>query len=211
MKTGQETWLTHVRTYATHAAWSPLGNEIAFSSTEGVFLIGPDGNGFKRLTHTGRNAPCYDDSGVTWSPDGSQIAFARTDCEFVPSAIRDDSGIYVMNADGSGLHLVFHSDSTQLDLGDITWSPDSATLAFDYTGGVYVISPDGTGLRPLVLKAQSPVWSPDGGAIGVMPYFVGGLRRPGVVLIVDTSGRKLAAVRLPPATQVTGFAWSSRS
>ena len=208
MRTGHLTWLTNVPAEAYYAAWSPLGNEIAVSNSYGIFLIRPDGGGFKRLTHTGRNAQCYDDSGVTWSPDGSQIAFARTDCSLL-SASRDDSGIYVMNADGSGLHMVFHSDSTQGGLGEIAWSPDSKTLAFDYTGSVYLMSQDGTGIRPLVVGEQTPTWSPDGGAIAVIQSFLG-VRRGGV-MIVDLSGRQLEEVRVPPGTTVVGLKWSPHS
>jgi hypothetical protein len=73
-------------------AWSPDGAWIAFStdrdSPDGrsyVALIGPDGRGFTRLVPGRRPA---------WSPDGSRIVFVGE---------ADTPGLYLMNADGSGL------------------------------------------------------------------------------------------------------------
>jgi hypothetical protein len=92
-----------------------------------------------------------------WSPDGSRIAFGQ-DLGW-PS-----SGIYVINADGSGLERVGNGWSP-------AWSPDGRRLAFagwhDGQGAIFVTSVDDP-TRPAVRIGfdrgyhNSPTWSPDG-------------------------------------------------
>src|SRR5437870_3508530 len=68
--------------------WSPDGTKIAFSGYDGssqIYVVNADGSSVSRLTSIGSA------SSPVWSPDGSKIAFSGYD------------GIYVMNADGSGL------------------------------------------------------------------------------------------------------------
>ncbi len=74
--------------------WSPDGTKIAFSRAFGgnpqVCSMKADGTQIQRLTHDS----AYD-ALPTWSPNGANIAFWR-----------NGSGIYVMQANGTGLHLV---------------------------------------------------------------------------------------------------------
>ena len=76
-------------------AWSPSGDEIAFTALSGgdynVWIARTDGTG------TWRNLTASDSTGEyqpAWSPDGTQIAYASD---------RDgDNDIYITNADGTG-------------------------------------------------------------------------------------------------------------
>lgn len=57
---------------ALYPAFSPTGARVAFSRFGvGIFTIGSDGSGLRRLTTNGR------DSYPTWSPDGRTVAFVR--------------------------------------------------------------------------------------------------------------------------------------
>ena len=95
---------------ANDPAWSPDGSVIAFNSPaegnqggdQNIFTIRPDGTGLTQLTaHMSANADGT--QGVfhpSWSPDGKQILFTHN-----PST-GDVGDLYVVNRDGTGLHLV---------------------------------------------------------------------------------------------------------
>lgn len=53
-------------------AWSPTGNRVLWSDSAGMFVVGADGQGRKRLLKA--IAPGWAPHG-TWSPDGTQVAF----------------------------------------------------------------------------------------------------------------------------------------
>lgn len=87
-----------------------------------------------------------------WSPDGRQLAFTQV-------ARR---GIFVMNADGTGLRRV--TTSPTLDVQP-AWSPDGKRLAFSRKNEIYVVGVNGKGLRRLTrnrIQELEPTWSPRG-------------------------------------------------
>ena len=129
----------------------------------------------------------YDNGWAAWSPDGSRLAFdsART----APWAGGDLKEVFTMRPDGSDVRQVTHLG---FYAGQPTWSADGQWIAFttdggDYptTQGIYVIHPDGTGLRRVVGLPPGPrsVWldaprfSPDGKQIAYT-YFEGGKQTP---------------------------------
>jgi Tol biopolymer transport system component len=95
--------------------WSPDGSRIVFADTNGVlWLISPDGTDLTELfvddkvAHVRRSAIT-----PTWSPDGTQVLFglSPTPSAFDPSP----NGLYVIDADGTGLTLVIGGNDFKRD------------------------------------------------------------------------------------------------
>jgi TolB protein len=89
--------ITFEGSYNTSPAWSPEGDLIAYVSRVGgrfqICTVDPFGIASTVLTGEGNNED------PEWSPDGMHIVFSSTG--------RSDSGIYIMNRDGSAKHLIF--------------------------------------------------------------------------------------------------------
>jgi Tol biopolymer transport system component len=129
-----------------------------------LFLVAVDGSGVRQLNDRSTTVAMWDRAGdpATWSPDGKSIAFAAsTDYD------KRKSGVYVVSADGSGLHRVGPPTRSTITA---RWSPDGSWIAFHegspVDGDLVVIRPDGSDRR--VLKNTDgccPVWSPDSRAL----------------------------------------------
>jgi Tol biopolymer transport system component len=91
--------------------------------------------------------------GIAWAPNGRTIAL---------SVGTPDNGIWLVEADGSGLRRL-----TDLGFG-LAWSPDSQDLAFmrlvNGHWSISTISVDSGRIRDLG-AGQNPQWSPDGSRI----------------------------------------------
>lgn len=134
-----------------HATFPGTNGKIAFSRDVGgnrdIFSINADGTGLVNLTNTAT----VGESQPNWSPDGQKIVYSR-------------SGIWVMNADGSG--------QTQLRAtgSDPAWSGDGQKIVFvDVPGGhrLYTMNSDGSGATSIFSpsgfeRPGSPNWSPNG-------------------------------------------------
>jgi TolB protein len=182
--------------------WSPDRRRIAFSRNADIapeiLVIDVDGKGgIVRLAEGADPA---------WSPDGTKIVFASNG-----SRPGSASGIYVMNADGSGIRqLTSPNNFDQCPQGTSAsdlkpdWSPDGKTILFErdfsideFTDGldcggsgsiinVYIMNADGTEvrrLRPVDLwdSDGEPAWSPDG-------QFVAFSKESGGVFVVRADG-----------------------
>lgn len=102
-----------------------------------------------------------DNYAVDWSPDGTRLIFGRQGIG------AGDDTLFIVNVDGSDLHEI-----VALDLHAIgpRWSPDGSEIAFvsktnpDWGGDVYMVRPDGTGLRRLTTVGfiGQPAWTREG-------------------------------------------------
>ena len=101
------------------AAWSPDGTKVAFPGLpdpknpdfRAIFVANADGSGAHPVTS--EPSPLSPHKPV-WSPDGNQIAFI------------DDSGIRLMNADGTNLHTLVQAKPHIVY--DVTWGLVPADL-----------------------------------------------------------------------------------
>jgi TolB protein len=153
------------------SAWSPAGDRIACqgftdeepSEKNGMYTVrSSDGGGLLRLTH-GR--PPGDVPG-DYSPDGSRIVFLRSDPS--PHACHECGAIFVIKIDGSRLRRITPRDFAQGSTG--SWSPNGRWILFrGRRGKLYIVHPNGRGLRRVVLHdgpghsfVDSASWSPNG-------------------------------------------------
>lgn len=139
-------------------AWSPDSQHIAFVSYRDrnplfnydIYVVDVDTAELHRLTQE----PVFEQY-PAWSPDGNSIVFTQ-------QGIHYGNDIYIMNADGSDLHLLVED---AWGYGPV-WSHDGRHIAFYNTlgsnAGIYVMDADGTNVHHLVTNlAVDPVWSPD--------------------------------------------------
>jgi eukaryotic-like serine/threonine-protein kinase len=88
-------------------------------------------------------------------------------------AFLSDSGghanLWVVNTDNGGLRQITHERDPNAAVGVPVWSPDGHAIAFvssrgnqGLTFGVWVVDPDGSGLRVVANPGLGPAWSSDG-------------------------------------------------
>src|SRR5262245_1977414 len=144
--------LTSSSAFNARPTWSPDGSRIAFESVADrnadVYVMNADGSGLTRLTSD--TAGDYD---PVWSPDGERIAFASD---------RSPSGIYVMRADGSDVHLI-ETDGDVANL-NLAWAPDGRSLVFSSSRGsgfaraVFVLDLSSNDVTQIT--DRGPLWGP---------------------------------------------------
>jgi TolB protein len=138
----------------------------------------------------------------SWSPDGQQIVYYKVVRDPAQDKVTDSS-IFIVNADGSGLHELALPSETPW--GDPNWSPDGTRIVFGsypiregIAGGnaeVYSVRPDGTDLQQLTnlgVGSGAPSWTPDGAHI-----FFWGFQ---TFYLMDPDGGNAKAINRPALT-----------
>ena len=164
------TWanLTHDKDDQSAPAWSPDGQQIAYTTyrirEKGVlYRMQSDGTEITRIIDHENT-----DANPSWSPDGRQLVFdsvSTCSTDRVPNF-----DIFVMNIDGSGLTCLTENPAFDTDPD---WSPDGKRIVFrserdNQQGEIYVMRADGSNITRLThnnCRDHSPVWSPDSNQI----------------------------------------------
>ena len=175
--------------------WSPDGQRLAFVVNEGglypgehrvLYTVRSDGSELVRIGET--TVP------PTWSPDGKRLAFVRGDGQ--------ESIIHTVRFDATDLRRVWSSGPEDKDspqsISQMSWSPDGSELLFIFTGKIYftgeiyTVGPDGSGLRRLDIAGRpgQAAWSPDGSRVAI--YYPSNYNyESGQVLTIASDGTDL--------------------
>lgn len=157
--------LTHPRA-PTSIVWSPDGARLLVvdSSPDTLSIVSVDGNGTREIETGMRTEQAF------WRPDGRQIVFQGL------SSINgvQSFGIYVVNADGTGLRSILPPVTSEAHVQEPALSPDGTQVAYgvwdgdDVEGGnLYVTDVDSGDTRIIQFGGGDwedyfPAWSPDG-------------------------------------------------
>ena len=185
--------------------WSPDGDHLAFIVNEGegrrYSYRGRVAYRYTRVLHTvradgSRLARIGETTALpTWSPDGDDLAYATVDGD-VPA-------LYAVRPDGTGRRLIWSggADEGFAPISQVLWSPDGSEILF-FSNELYLVSPDGGGLRRLGIPRNVPdaraAWSPDGLRIAIyFPYQqIVTVSRDGAELLVHAEAANIGT--LPP-------------
>ncbi|HEY0098396.1 MAG TPA: DUF4214 domain-containing protein [Pyrinomonadaceae bacterium] len=195
---------------------SPDGTKIAFTSNRNgqsdIYVMNTDGSNVQAVTHFGDgggvNTRAYDPA---WSPDGTKLAYVAS---FFGG---ESSGLFVVNADGSGEAAHIGNGS---EAADPAWSPDGTRIAYVGREGSYfpteegfpyflfVTNADGSGTTRIATdtpifssfayppEASGPSWSRDGARLA----FVSNRHGNEEIYTVSATGGAVMRLTNNPAT-----------
>jgi Tol biopolymer transport system component len=186
-------------------AWSPNDRRLACESwndnkpsLDGIYTFSSaNGSDLKRVTSNPLGG--HDEPG-SYSPSGKQLVFGRFD------KYGDGIGLFIVNANGSGLHRLTPKGVTLQDGNTGDWSPTGNEIVFSQhatasaPGSLWTIRADGTAMHQIKVKGlfcgsevgcHGPRWSPDGKKIIFAANSGGG---PSTIYTINADGTRLKEV-----------------
>jgi len=197
--------------FESNPSFSPDGTQMAFSwaglngANDDIYvkLIGVGTQDLDRITeHPG------EDSKPKWSPDGRYIAFIRS--------YRGESSIYSLPARG-GTERKLTSFGPGRGLLDLSWSPDSKSIAFSATDStkkflrIFLLSVENHQVQPLTdgpdlgLNDAYCAISPDGSRLAFVRGIDANSNDIYLVSIMEGDEERLTFIK----AQISGLCWTT--
>jgi TolB protein len=124
--------------------WSPDGRHFAILGDGGVYVMGADGSGLRRIVPPEPKAGFED---VRWSPDGHRLLFVREISDF------GRSGVYTVRPDGSGVRALLIRKCC--GLWGASWSPNGRAIVYSENATLHIVNVQSRRIRDLRLP---PCW-----------------------------------------------------
>jgi WD40 repeat protein len=152
-------------------AFSPDGRLLAFTTKRGIWVVGIDGHGLRRLTSR-------DDKAFDWSPDGKAIVFVRAIAKNVYGGGRYAIVVQPLRGRAHVLVRIGQNEEDNQEFYEPKWSPNGRWIAYlnvednRRKNGLTLVRPNGKRRHRVVAGARGGVdgggdeltyaWSPDG-------------------------------------------------
>ncbi len=250
VRTRAQRQLTFDRKGVSSPRWSADGGAIAFSASDvavknpqdQIFVLRMDGGDARQITHAKNGVTSY-----AWSPDGRRFAYTMQDDDPNSNAnkthldafqVQDNDylhragtppvHVWICNSDGSHLRrLTSGSWSTAVvgpdGGGELSWSPDSKTLAIEHFPTPFVgdslasyielLDADSGARRPLVpgeSLQDGPLFAPHSQIVAYARNTRGDYTQGVNLYVAAIGGQRIADLRTQLDRDVTGAAWDGR-
>ena len=189
----------------TYPIWSPDGTQIAFISSESMYMhysdepilysMNPDGSNLRNLIPTlPSNANIYPYVSPKWSPDGERIAFLASEPTYQTN-MPYQTVLYTAKADG------YDRMRIAVTRHEFSWSPGSQRLAFLTKQGddlaLRTAAADGSDIQEIgswdagFATDNAISWSPSGSELMLIPIYPS----EGTIFVVGTDGSMIGQFR----------------
>jgi Tol biopolymer transport system component len=152
-------------------AFSPDGRRLAFTTKRGIWIVGIDGHGLRRLTSR-------DDKAFDWSPDGKALVFVRSIAKNFYGGGRYAIVVQPLRGRARVLVRTGQNEDDYQEAYEPKWSPSGRWIAYlnvednRRKNGLTLVRPNGKRRHRVVAGAGGVVdgsgeeltyaWSPDG-------------------------------------------------
>jgi len=138
------------------------GARIAFTNNKAIYVIGADGSGLRRVTHSAGS-----EGGIAWSRDTRLLAFTRYFGDKGCGEDQTRGDLYLIGADGKGERRLTSTGCMYSPPANPEFAPKGQTLAFADDKGILLAKAAAWKPRAVLGHGLFPSWAPDGRRLAI--------------------------------------------